>query len=356
MPEPVAMNTGVPAQALKEAEAAEKLYKELYPDQFETPPVPDEPINPLPPELPAQPVPPVVPPIDQVVTPLVEAPPVEISPDDSTPPKPDEYEQRYKTLQGKYNKEVPVLASQLAQINSQLAAVQAELAAVKSGQVTRPDKLASTLAALDNDPKIQHIKETLPDLYDAVALLVTNVETQANAAIEKLSNRVDTQEATVVKTQQERFWDDLDKFNKDWETIQRTPDFAVWIAQTDRYTGVPRRNLLLDASGKFDSGRTIAFFEDYLADQAPTDDTTRPPVPIMPSSPKNTPPIVPKTVGGKKPVDPGTKTTEYINASEVSAFYNDLQRNKYLGREAESDRLQAKYDLATVQGRIIPGR
>jgi hypothetical protein len=48
-----------------------------------------------------------------------------------------------------------------------------------------------------------------------------------------------------------------------------------------------------------------------------------------------------------------TQVRNTFTVAEVQAFYRDVQVGKYRGREAEADRLEAMYNDALAEGRLV---
>jgi hypothetical protein len=71
---------------------------------------------------------------------------------------------------------------------------------------------------------------------------------------------------------------------------------------------------------------------------------------------KGTVPVpVAKPVGSRRPTQaPPAPVPKTYKESEVQKFYADVTRGAYKGREKEAEALEAEYDLALNEGRIIP--
>ena len=231
-----------------------------------------------------------------------------------------------------------------------MATVQAELANVKSGATSDPAKLSGAVTALKDNPDIKVLEEVYPDTYRAVVALI-NATATTQEELKQLSAKVDAQGATVVRSREDQFFSNLNGSVKDWETINKSPEFLLWLSERDKYSGLTRRELLLDGYQKLDAVRVAGFFEDFVASQEPDPVTPAPPATPTPA-PAPAKSIVPPSVPNRRPIDPAFQAPEIITASEIDRFYKDLQRNRYVGREDEAAKLDMKYSLAVTQGRV----
>ena len=95
----------------------------------------------------------------------------------SSPAKPPEegYEARYKVLKGKYDKEVPELASQVTFLIKKVGALETALAekeTPKPTTETAPAPAPEPAKDLSADPKVKYFQTEYPDIYEGTDILV----------------------------------------------------------------------------------------------------------------------------------------------------------------------------------------
>jgi hypothetical protein len=171
-----------------------------------------------------------------------------------------------------------------------------------------------------------------------------------------------TTQATL-KTRQEAYFDADPELAAHWRQQNTDPEFLAWLRQPDEFAGVPRQQLLGQALQNEDLPRLARFFKAYLAEQTAT------PTPLSPQL--QTPPAAPVPATGAGTVRledlaapaggnpasgvgggaPGGEKRIYTRA-QVSAFYRDVQRGKFVGNDAEKDRIERDIHAAATEGRI----
>jgi hypothetical protein len=345
----------LPAEIERIKQATEALEAELYQPSGDKPqtPVADTP----PPAIEPVPEPP---PIVEPATPAPAEPPPEPTPEPTLEPAPApapaDWKHKYDVLQGKYNKEVPRLAENvrasndaiisLRDENSKLITEVAELRRTVVG-TPRPDSTPDPV--IDADPDVSFLRDQYPDVSKAVVKLVRAGDGEVQKQLAAL-NQTLTQVLTETKaTKGEKFYNTLDEKVKNWEEVNDSVEFRAWLNKPDRYSGQPRAILIKNAADRLDANTTVNFFEDFLAETAPA--RNEPVVPTTPRKPANLHPPRPSTtkIPERPPAEP---QKEIITTAQVTAFYEDIRRGKFVGREAERDKLEAEVDLAAAEGRI----
>lgn len=299
------------------------------------------------------------------------------------PPEDPQAEHRYKVLQGKYNAEVPRLQQQtkeLSQANqalqNQLASTQALLAGL--GQQARPPVLQQQAP----QPSLVTAKERTEfgeDLYDFVKRAAQEVvapqvhsleerfrpvaQTVQQLAPAVQQNREDTARIGA-ESAHEKMCNGLDDLAEGWETVNASPEFHAWLDTVDPYAGAKRGAMLAQAYGSGDVTRVAAFFTGFTKEHAAVAPSGQQPQPAAQgTTPGATPNVslaslaAPGTgIGG--PAAAGTPNESgqqrVYTSAEIQAFYRDVQRGGYRGREADKQAIEKDIFLAQKQGRVRP--
>ena len=270
-------------------------------------------------------------------------------------PKPatpaEDWEQKYKALQGKYNAEVPRMAGELREMRDQLKELMEAKAAPKEPtEATAPEK------NVVSDQDIVDYGEDLLDLIRRVA------QDEARRMTSSLTPTIEEIRGQVTKSAQKQatttIYSKLDADVQDWREINKSPEFLEWLATRDPYVGEHRKNLLAKAFEHGDADRVAAFFKGYKAErQAVT--------PAPTPSPGNTEPAAqPKSqVSLDQLAGPsGGPTNGAVNTqpqqspqwtrAQVGQFYNDVNAGVYAKNPEQKAQIEASIATAMREGRI----
>ena len=155
------------------------------------------------------------------------------------------YEQRWRSLQGMYNAEVPRLHAERRELTNrvqQLEQLLASMTAKPSEQAETPaEKLITEQDIEDYGDSIDVMRRVFRE--EAGALKQENAQLrqmlqqmQANVVpkVQQLSQR------QAVSSEQ-AFWAELQTAVPDWQDINTSREFQSWLLEVDPLTGVPRQ-------------------------------------------------------------------------------------------------------------------
>ena len=288
-----------------------------------------------------------------------EPPPFETPPAEPEPPaqpeavKPPEedYEAKYKVLKGKYDKEVPELASQVTFLVKKVGGLEAALAEKETPQPTpngepTPAPAPEPAKDLSADPKVKYFQTEYPDIYEGTDILVQArakeiARTLFKEEFDKLNQRLNAVEQGQVQKTKESFYEALNKAHPNWEQVQASPEFSEFIQFPDEFSGIPRWQLLKDAYNKLDAGRAIRFFDAFLnkngSPASSTPSTTPASTPsVTPAPSKVEARVAPPRSQNATPVpSPGGNGQAKVTPQDLKQFYLDVSQGKWKGREAD---------------------
>lgn len=274
-------------------------------------------------------------------------------PQQPTPRQPvNDWEQRYNTLQGKYNTEVPELRGELNSLRNMVA------------QMNQPRRAEETF---ENVPRVRPMppptREVPPE----------DVEAYGQDLIEASQRWADARYAPILQDYERRLLavesgnqqlatyttqrgvdGALTQAVPDWEQINVDPNFIAWLNQPDMFSGQTRKTLIDNAYNSGDAARTIAFFRAYKNEQTvvgqqpgtqtfQTDSAERLPLADL---------AVPGRGRSVSSPAPGAPEARIWTTADVNAFYRQKQRGYWAGREAEAERLERDIILAPLEGRF----
>ena len=185
----------------------------------------------------------------------------------SHPPAPQQgdWEQRYRTLQGKYDSEVGAMRGQIAAMERLLATMQ-QPAPQAPASPSPPARGASY-----NEADVELYGE---DLLEAASRAA---EAKYGGIISELQNQV---RQLSSGRQEDKVFSELDndpELNGRWRQLNTDQGFLNWLQAVDEYSGVSRNTMLQHAYQSGDAMRTGRFFKKYMAEHtAPPPTATAP--------------------------------------------------------------------------------
>jgi len=278
---------------------------------------------------------------------LVEPAPSEPSP--TQPAQPD-WEQRYNTLQGKYNAEIPELRGQLTAMQQLIASMQAQ------PRASEPPTRETRFSLPQRDVPQEDIEAYGQDLVHGVQrwskLAIEPELSELRHRLVQLEGGVQ-QQASMTAVQ--RTEAGLDRALPEWRTMNLDPGFIAWINQADPFSGKTRKVLADEAYAAGDVGRTLAFFQAYNNEHT----AVRQPPGIQSGQTEQSAdrlPLVDLAVPGRgqvaAPPTPGAPQRRIWTGADITSFYRQKQRGVWEGREAEVARIEADIYAAQHEGRI----
>lgn len=321
------------------------------------------------------------PPAEVVTPPAGDAPVPPAAPPAAAAPTPlpqEEWEQKYKVLQGKYNAEVPRLqktvsglSENVRNLNEQLSATQTLLASLNNQQAAPPaGSQPRTPAQPQRLVKDEEIKEFGADLIDVARRVAREeiagqVETEVARRMQPVAQRVDqVAQATgsvqqrVAQNDKQAVFDILTRDVPNWQKINENPEFLAWLDQVDPYAGYRRGDLLGQAFKSYDGPRVVAFFNGFLKEHAAV---TPPPPPAAAAAPaaaapqvaleKLVTPGLPKT--GAAGTQDGSGKRVWTRA-EISKFYADKSAGRFNSDTGKKKAMEMEADIFAAQseGRV----
>ncbi len=273
----------------------------------------------------------------------------------STPKEDEEtLAQKYRTLQGMYNAEVPRLHAQNKELNQRLQHMEQLLSSLSSEQQSKPAQTEPT-EPLVSDKDVEEYGESL-DVMRKVSreeyLPVTKKIAELENYIEQLQKNVVPQVNNLAQQQQasteQQFWSQLTNAVPNWRDVNDDPDFQTWLLERDPLVNVTRQTMLEDAQRNLDANRVAQFFSTWQrmngSAEAPASQNSQ------------------RSSELEKQVAPGrARSTSSSTASDqktyspedIEKFFSDVRKGKYKGREKERSRIERDIFAAQKDGRIV---
>lgn len=276
-----------------------------------------------------------------------EAEPVaEVPPEPKPEPKPEEpkksddadvWKQKYKTLQGMYDKEVPVLHTQVKDLTKQVGDLKEALA--KASETKRQANLVT-------DEDVKNFGEDLIEVQRKVAREVASqfedelAELRtANEEMRKLLG------STESKVQQSSFEARLQRLVPDFAEVDADPRWIAWLDGIDPVLRAPRRSVAGQAYTNGDAegvAHYVQLFKQTLEPVEPEQNETKTKElerQIQPS----------RSASSAAPT--ATKSKTYTQA-DINGMFKKLAALNASGQFDKANKLEAEIDSAYSQGRV----
>jgi len=199
-----------------------------------------------------------------------------------------------------------------------------------------------------------------PELLDTIARVAREAVSPDLAVVQNQNRQVSQR---VAQQGQGALFGDLDRDVPTWRTINVDPRFKVWCRLPDVYSGQVRGKMLNAAFQAADAPRVIAFFKGFLAEEQATGQMpTQQPLPQAGQQPPPAPrqaaisldtlaaPGRAKPATGDNPANAADKPV--FTRAQIAAFYSDVRKGVYNGRDADKQRDEAAIFAAQREGRV----
>lgn len=330
----------IPKQVQKQSEAVQELYKELNEEEVnENQEAPQG-------EMAA---PETVPAADSVEEVAVES---SGEHSEGNQEKDANWQQKYKTLQGMYNAEVPQLKALVQEQGAKINQFENLIATINQ-QKQQPQAPQQTPASLLSEKDVEEYgesidimrkvtKEETGNLLGEVASLKQQIAQMAQSTVPQVQQLANQ----VGNTQEQLFWSNLASRVPEWQQINEDQDFQTWLLETDPLTGQSRQAYLEDAQSRYDVDRVAAFFTTWSglngngsAQQVQSTNQNELQQQVAPKKSRS---------AGAAPT--GTKPS--YSTADIAAFYDDIRKGKFKGRDDERAKIERDIFAAQAEGRI----
>ena len=271
-----------------------------------------------------------------------ETPKPEVAELEEQPKKPDEdaavWKQKYKTLQGMYDKEVPQLHSKVKDMSTQLEELQASLK-TKSEVVKQAERLVT-------DDDVKNFGEDLIEVQRKVAREVAAEFQIKLDAMQSENNKMREQLGTTdSRVAESSFQNRLHRLVPDFDQLNDNPKWVAWLDEVDPVLRGPRRSVAQQAFATGDAEGVAHYVDLFRSVQVePTPD----------EKPKQTQEL-------ERQIQPSRTASSSTPTSQSGKNYTNSQIEKMFKKAAilngsgkfdEANKLEAEIDAAFTNGRV----
>lgn len=332
---------GLPKKVLEQGKTAEAMQAAILGNTGKETPAPAVATPPTP-AIPAEGVAPATPPVvpaQAEVAPVVPA---------AQPA--DTWEQKYKVLQGKYDKEIMALTGQVSRQGTilqdqseMMSGLLRELDRFRAGQVPLPGGQGSGAGFEGTQPVTTNID---PENYEGFGQEIVDLAKEVKDLREenrRLASTTAQSAMTAEQTAKQGMLKYLDDNVQGWRVLNGDETFLTWLRQSDPLSGAVRQKLLDFALESFDGTRVATFFQTFIQEsggQQPGQQVVVPPSlippggPAPPAPPVQPPPVImpDASLGGQQPPD---AAGPIITREQYLLAQKDVQTGRMTGQAFE---------------------
>lgn len=326
----------IPKQVQKQSEAVQELYKELNDEEVNENQEVEETLE----DVPAADS------VDEVAA----TPSEEHSggnQEDST-----NWQQKYRTLQGMYNAEVPQLKQQLQEQSGKINQFENLFATMNQQQQAQaqqaPKGLLTEQEIEEYDESIGIMRKVTQEETGNLGREVSALKAQIAQMAQNTVPQVQQLAAQVGNTQEEMFWNKLSAVVPNWQEINANENFQDWLLETDPLSGIARQAYLDDAQRNYDVDRIATFFSTWSGlngnqsahqgKSANQDELNQQ--------------VAPKRSRSAGAAPTGSNNKQSWSQADIGAFYDDIRKGKFKGRDDERAKIERDIFAAQAEGRI----
>ena len=296
------------------------------------------------------------------------------SPPAPTPPQPqsqEDWEHQFRSLKGRYDRE----GEEKRRLSQQVIDMQRLMAQVvvppvsQEGSGVRFNVQPPPPGRRVTQKEIDEFGQELMDVMGRRAAEVYEpLLQQVVGELNQVKRQIGGVQNTVVYDARVKMYDDLAREVPNWDVINNSPQFGVWLDQIDPISHRPRRNFLDAAHNSNQTGQVVDIFRSFLSDVAARNPMGNGPANGGGQQPGNGAGNSRELAASTPQVDlmqfaaPGRAKTgqttvppekPIFNAADIPKFYQDKTQGRYAGREAEADAIERAMIEAGKEGRII---
>ena len=258
------------------------------------------------------------------------------------------FKQKFLTLKGKYNAEVPRLQAQITALQSRiLTEPPREVPAASESEVPKGPGYARYL-------KKEEVDDFGNEVLDMQARMAKGVaEEVIEGRVKPYLEEIERLKSLVAHNSVAGFWENVESQIPDARRINA--EDALWhefLNSVEPNSGLMFREIGDRAFESKDAAMMINVFNKYIAATGEASGESE--GEVIPQLKKAPPPVKPGKVASKPAVTKSAAKPK-IRESEIKQFYDDVARGKYRGREETMKARDLVIESALEDGRIIPG-
>lgn len=275
-------------------------------------------------------------------TTVVEPAPAPVSQEPVNTIPEEKWENKYHTLKGMYDAEVPRLHSQVRELNQQVQQLIADAAAAKA-QVPQENSAPSLITEQDKEAFGPDLIDLIERATESKVSTFRQREAELVSEIGQLKARLGDVTERQGISDKDRFLAGLGQQVPDWEALNVNQGFLAWLNEVDPVYGLPRQVALTNAYENLDVARVATIFKAYKSLVAPAQ-ANKPKV-----NQELQRQVAPTRSGNTS--DPADSSSQQIwTQSDIAQFYEEARRG--LIDSEDVVRIEKEIHAAVSEGRV----
>jgi hypothetical protein len=263
----------------------------------------------------------------------------------------DDWHQKYQTLQGMYNADVPRLNAQNQELGQRVHQMEQLIATMQAApppaaplppvSVLTADEIDEYGESIDIMRKVsQEVAGRYQQRIDRLEATIQQLQGSVVPRVEQLANR-------QAQSAEQSFWAELQSTIPDWRAVNDNQAFQNWLLEVDPLSGLTRQTYLDDAQRNLDAVRVASFFRSWQ--------TTSGAVTAQPNRSSSKSELEKQVSPGKSRSGGSSYTgdAKTYTAHDISEFFKKVRMGGFKGREAERDTIERDIFAAQAEGRIV---
>lgn len=275
-------------------------------------------------------------------TPVVDPAPAPVSQEPVNTIPEEKWENKYHTLKGMYDAEVPRLHSQVRELNTQVQQLVAD-AAVAKAQTPQDSKTPSLITEQDKEAFGPDLIDLIERATESKVSTFRQREEQLIGQIKELQGKLGDVSERQVVSDKDRFLMGLAQRVPDWEVLNVDQGFLAWLSEVDPVYGIPKQAALTGAYENLDVARVASIFESYKK-------LTTPAQPAKQKNQELQRQVAPTRSRATSPEPADSNNQRIFSQQEVADFYEAARRGHVSPEDAV--RIENEINAAAAEGRI----
>ena len=255
----------------------------------------------------------------------------------------DDFKQKYSTLRGKYDAEVPRLHAQLRDVTEELAAFRKEMTEKKI-EPTKPKEKVSLVTDADRAEFGDELLDVQRRIAEEVSQGYEDRIGQQDGVIKELQEQL---AATGNQVGEMGFSQKLAQLVPDFSSIDSDERWVAWLNEHDNMLRGPRR---VQAQKAFDTGdaEAIAHYVNLWKETVAEPNETSTPSRQVELEKQ----VTPNRSANSVRTQSAPKTSKIYSAREVDNAWTKVRTLNTSGKYGEAEKLEADLTAAYMEGRV----
>ena len=264
----------------------------------------------------------------------------------------EDFEQKWKTLQGMYTADTSRLTAENQQLDGRLRSMEELISTLQTTpdvppEPEKPKSLLTEDEVEEYGESIDIMRKVNQETTDSQQVQIDSL----NATIQQLQGQVvprveqiATQQAQSVE---QNFWSALSDAVPNWRDVNDAPEFKEWLLEIDPLTNMTRQTYLDGAQRDMDANRVAQFFISWTQANGA--------IQAQPNRSASNSELAKQIAPGKGrsigTPHGNTKTT--YTPQDITEFFKNVRDGKFRGKEEERNKIERDIFAAQSDGRII---